>query len=314
MTKRKTIVIVAGALLAVGAVAAISAPGDRGHRGGDGMFFGGWGDGFMGGKGRWSRQPMTQDEFDATTRARFARLDKNSDGVIDASEIEAVIARRIERRGKGDGRRGQRLMRAFDTDRDGKLTKDEFMTSVRTRFARFDLNNDGRITDDDLPPAMRGRNILAGEGRARGPGRRILRVLRDADANKDGTVTLDEATSTAERRFAGLDRNKDGIVDKADGDVLRAETVDYRVRRFIHNFGADSDGKVTKEQFAAKGRERFARMDLNNDGTISRDERPGWRRGRGDGPGHGWFGRSRRGAEDGNATPEGAPGDGPQRK
>ena len=311
MAKRKTVFIAAGALLAVGAVAAISAPGDRGHRGGDSMILGGWGDGLMGGKGRWSRQPMTQDEFDATTRARFARLDKNSDGVIDASEIEAALARRVERRGKDGGRMGQRLMRAFDTDRDGKVTKEEFMASVRARFAQLDLNNDGRITDDDLPPVMRGRNILAGEGSGRGPGRRILRLLRDADTNKDGVVTLDETLAAADKRFARLDRNKDGIVDKADGDALRAETVDYRVKRFIHNFGADSDGKVTKEQFAAKARERFARMDLNNDGTISRDERPGWRRGHGER--RGWFGRGGRAAEDGDA-PAAAPGDSPQRK
>lgn len=314
MSKRKTIFIVAGALVAVGAVAAMSAPGDRGFRGGDAMTFGGWGgDRFMDGVGRgWWRQPMTQDEFDATTRARFARLDKNGDGVIDASEIEASLNRRFEHRGFGRGVLGQRLIRAFDTDRDGKVTKDEFMATVRSRFAQMDLNNDGRITDEDLPPAMRGRNILAGDSDGRGPGRRILRLLRDADANKDGVVTLDEALAAADQRFAGLDRNKDGVIDKADGDALRAETVDYRVKRFIHYFGADADGKVTKEQFAAKAKERFARMDLNNDGTISRDERPGWRW-RDHSERRGWFGRRDRAGEEEKA-PAATPGEGSQAK
>ena len=56
-------------------------------------------------------------------------------------------------------------MRAFDTDRDGKVTKDEFMATVRSRFAQLDLNNDGRITDEDLPPRLRGRDILASDSR-----------------------------------------------------------------------------------------------------------------------------------------------------
>ncbi|MFM9848773.1 MAG: EF-hand domain-containing protein [Hyphomicrobiaceae bacterium] len=316
MSKRKTIFIVAGALVAVGAVAAISAPGDRGFRGGDAMTFGGWdGDRFMdGGRRGWWRQPMTQDEFDATTRARFARLDKNSDGVIDASEIEAVLTKRFEHHGKHGRRFGQRLMHAFDTDRDGKVTRDEFTSTVRSRFAQMDLNNDGRITDDDLPPRLRGRDILARDsGMGFGPGRRILRLLRDADTNKDGVVTLDEAMTAADKHFASLDRNKDGVLDTADRDALRTETVDYRVKRFIHYFGADADGKVTKEQFAAKAKERFARMDLNNDGTISRDERPGWRRGH-HGERRGWFGRGGRDHEDRNDAPETKPGDSQQPK
>lgn len=315
MSKRKTILVVAGALVAVGAVAAISAPGHRGFRGGDAMMFGGWdGDRFMdGGRHGWWRRAMTQDEFDATTRARFARLDKNGDGIIDASEIEAAMTRRFERhRGEHGGRFGERLIRAFDTDRDGKVTKDEFMTTVRSRFAQMDLNNDGRITDEDLPPRLRGRDILASDDGLghRGPGRRILRLLRDADADKDGAVTLDEALAAADKRFAGLDRNKDGVIDTADRDALRTETVDYRVKRFIHYFGADADGKVTKEQFAAKAKERFARMDLNNDGTVSRDERPGWGW-RHPGERRGWFGRDH---EERNAAPETKPGDSQQPK
>ncbi len=317
MSKRKTVLLVAGALVAVGAVAAISAPGQRGFRGGDAMTFGGWdGDRFMdGGRRGWWRQPMTQDEFDATTRARFARLDKNGDGAIDASEIEGAMAKRLERRrGKHGGRLGERLMRAFDTDRDGKVTKDEFMTTVRSRFAQLDLNNDGRITDEDLPPRLRGRDVLASDSHmGRGPGRRILGLLRDADVNKDGVVTLDEAMAAADKRFAGLDRNKDGVIDTADRDALRTETVNYRVKRFIHYFGADADGKVTKEQFAAKAKERFALMDLNNDGTIGRDERLG-RHWRGHGERHGWFGRGGRDDEDRKDTPEIKPGDGQQPK
>jgi len=248
-------------------------------------------------RGMWGRgaRAMTQDEFDTRTRERFARLDKNSDGVIDAAEAEAGMP--------GPGSRGQqmgeamaqRLLAMFDTNRDGKVTREEFLARVRSEFGRADLNSDGRISDEDLPPMARGRNVLKGEGRI-GPmmggpmmgGRgMMLGRLIEADANKDGVITLDEVTASATRRFEQLDRNKDGAIDKADFDALRKETTDYRVQRFMHEYGADKDRKVTRDQFFSRSKERFAEHDLNRDGRLDRqDMMPG-----GPGRGRGMMGR-----------------------
>lgn len=290
MSKRKTVLIVAGALVTLGAVAAISAPWERGHRGW------GWGDG-PGGKHRWHRS-VTQEQFDTNTRARFARFDSNGDGMIDASEVEARQAQRGARHARKHERRAERLLRRFDADRDGKATRDEFMQSVDKHFAEFDLDSDGRITDEDLPPAMRGRGVLAGntDRLRRGFGRRILTLLRGADADQDGIVTREEVMAAAERRFTVLDRSVDGTLDKADVDAFRKETADYRVKRFIHRYGATAGGQVTRDQFFAKAKERFARLDRNSDGTISRGERRGRK-------GHGW--RRRGGQERGEAAEQG---------
>lgn len=328
MPNKKTVLMAAGILAVVGAVAAVSAQGHRGHwrggpmqfgKGDDGFGIGGHGGGGM--RGRFGR-PLTKEDFDTQTRERFARLDKNSDGVIDAAEMEAAITGRMsamrDRMGGGP-RFGERMVRMFDANKDGKVTKDEFLAGIKKRFAEMDLNNDGRISDEDLPPMMRGRNVLAGgaasggmeqgPGLGRGAGMPMLRMLRDADANKDGVITLDEVLAAAEKRFTLADRNKDGAIDQADFDALRKEMVDYRVKRFIHHFGADKDGKVTREQFSQKAAERFAQMDLNNDGTISRDEMPA--RGRfGRGPhGGGWH---RGGGMDGGPMMGPGGGQGPE--
>ena len=140
-----------------------------------------------------------------------------------------------------------------------------------------------------------------------GPGGAMpfMRLLREAGTDKDGAITLDAVLAAADKQFARFDRNKDGAVDKADFDALRKEMVEYRVKRFIHHFGADKDGKVTRDQFMAKSNERFAQMDYNNDGTISSDERPGG----------GWFGRGRgqgMGGPDGQGMGPGMGGRGPR--
>lgn len=314
MSKKKIAIAAGAALLVAGVVATVAAQHHRRQHGGSqGPEFGGPagydGRGDMRGGGMFGRGPLTKDAFDTRTRERFAAIDKNSDGELDLAEIEASftsrMGERMGRMGMRPDEMGERMMRRFDANKDGKVTKDEFLAHIRKAFAEMDLDNDGRITDDDLPPMMRGRNALAG-GTGGGPGiggRRgggmggpgLMGLLREADANKDGVVTLDEVLVVAERRFAALDRNKDASIDKADFDGLRKEMVDYRVKRFVHNFGADKEQKVTRDQFTAKAGERFARMDWNNDGSITRDEMPGggmrrggWRaRGEQGGPEHG---------------------------
>jgi Ca2+-binding EF-hand superfamily protein len=311
MSKKRTIAIAAALLATVGAVAAISAPGRRGgHHGEDQMGLGMDGD-HDGRRGWFRRGPLTGEEMDARIRERFARIDKNSDGVIDTAEAETATVERARlwrERFAGRDREGREpgadMLRRFDENKDGKATKDEFLNHVKRGFAEMDLNNDGRITDDDLPPMMRGRGAIAkmaagehgpergrfGRGSPGGAGPK-LGWLRGVEV-KDGAMTLDAVIANATKEFERLDRNKDGAVDKADFDVMRKEMADYRVKRFMHMFGGDKDGKITREQFAKVAKERMASMELDR-------EAMGHRRG--------WGGHGRPGAS-------GPDGDAPRRE
>lgn len=316
MSKKRIAIVAASVLVVAGAVAAVSAQGHRGswhHGGGHGdRMMHGDGEEGHGLRGRFGRA-LTKDEFDTRMRERFGRLDKNGDNVVDATEMEAAVnermSKRFARRDRGEGPMGGRLMRAFDGNRDGKVTVEEARAEFGRRFAEFDLNADGKIDDADLPPMMRGRGLLEdgsiGMGRRGGHGgMRGLGLLRQADANNDGVVTREEVGAMADREHARFDRNKDGVVDQADREALRKEMADYAVKRMAHHFGAGPDGRLTREQFQAKAAERFARMDYNGDGTISRDERPGghgWRHGGGHHHGKG-FGHGRHDVDHGGMT------------
>lgn len=106
-------------------------------------------------------------EFDA----KFKAFDKNSDGVISGDEMNSA-----------------EYLKVLDADKNGTLTRDEALQSVRKAqnlvggdadtgglFKRLDKNGDGKLTEDELPNK---------------------RWFNGLDANKDGSVTLDEAVKT----------------------------------------------------------------------------------------------------------------------
>ena len=69
----------------------------------------------------------------------FSRLDKNGDGVVDASEFVLAETERI-------AARARQFFKRFDTDGDGKVTREEFSRASRERMTALDI-------DDDTPAA-----------------------------------------------------------------------------------------------------------------------------------------------------------------
>src|SRR5690606_7307913 len=127
--KKKTMVLIAGVLIAAGGAAAVAGVGEKRSRFGHGpgmgpMFANMGGPGF--GFGRVGRMKVldadndgviTIDEALAARTPVFARIDANGDGVVDAQEIEAEVNLNVQYW-------AQAMMHRLDRDGNGQISKE----------------------------------------------------------------------------------------------------------------------------------------------------------------------------------------------
>ncbi|UVO27377.1 EF-hand domain-containing protein [Bradyrhizobium arachidis] len=167
----------------------------------------------------------------------------------------------------------------LDADGDGKLTqqdadlhalmeKIQMRTVSLTGVLRYDLDGDGAVTEDEARRGakydMRGQLALS-RLNASGLGieeqiERLVRSVMALDADKDGKVTIAEASYTSRpdvtRAFAGA-----GLSGRASDAVKLAPS-----------------GELSLADYQAEGEALFRKIDSDNDGKVSQQELADYRR------------------------------------
>ena len=168
---------------------------------------------------------QTRDQVVAKVRDHFARMDANRDGFVAGDEMQAMrgqhqgMKRQMgERRGRGGDRMAMANPGAafdrLDANRDGAISRDEFAKSHEMRKGRR-IAMHGQPGAPGAPGAMqhdgqRGMmkmHRMGGMGRMGGGG-----MMKMADIDRDGRVSLQEATTKALERFDRVDANRDGRI------------------------------------------------------------------------------------------------------
>jgi Ca2+-binding EF-hand superfamily protein len=172
--------------------------------------------------------------------AMFQRLDANRDGVITREESQAAKGDRGARKdGKQEAQAERRANRSPE-QRSGNRAENR-----AAMFDRLDANRDGSISRAEFTaaPARQDRRMVGRDGNqrkaatgAKGMGRMGGmslggRMFEMADANRDGRLTMPEATSAAYRHFDMADANRDGQISREERLQLRQRTRGARTER-----------------------------------------------------------------------------------
>jgi Ca2+-binding EF-hand superfamily protein len=111
---------------------------------------------------------------------------------------------------------------------EGGLTRAQVEAQVRDAFTRADANRDGFVTQAEGQAASPPRDAEEGERRGRRGIRFGGRGFERMDGDKDGRVSLAEATAARLQRFERMDTNRDGVVTREERQALRAQRRDDR--------------------------------------------------------------------------------------
>ena len=154
---------------------------------------------------------FNRSEVQAKIAKVFARVDTNRDGFVTEQEMTTLRGRMdgmAKVREFGDG--GDDANAAFDrmdANHDGTISRDEFAKGRQVRIERIVMRGGPEGAGPDGAPghAMKMRMEGHHTGMMMGAG-----MLKMADANRDGRVSLQEATTLALQHFDMADANHDG--------------------------------------------------------------------------------------------------------
>lgn len=145
-----------------------------------------------------------------------------------------------------------------DANKDGDLTRAEFIASIDARFARLDTNRDGQVTPSE-------RQAVREANRAE----RMQKHFAEMDANKDGNVTLAEMQAAHEKRGEmhgerGERHGKGGHFGGRHGGPGK---------HGMRGMGGDPNATISKADFQARALQWFDKFDADKNGVVTKAER-----------------------------------------
>lgn len=140
----------------------------------------------------------------------------------------------------------------FDTNADGKITKAELDTNLKTRFGEIDANKDGTATREEAKAAMEGRRATMEAAR-----------FTALDTDKNGQLSAVEFAAAKGGPGGGPDGKRGPAGFRGPGG--QGGPGGPRGDRA----GPANDAGQTFADFSKRPLEMFARADANKDGTVT---------------------------------------------
>jgi len=125
-----------------------------------------------------------------------------------------------------------------------------------------------------LAAALAGALVVSGAAAAQETGKnRTVTMFTKLDKNADGVVDKAEFDVVRVRTFDKLDTNKDGRLLAAEVEAVAAAESwpEKRLNRLIRRIGLDVPQGVTKDEYLAR-KSMFERIDVDGDGKVTLTE------------------------------------------
>lgn len=168
---------------------------------------------------------IEKDELPPKLAESFEKVDANGDGKLDQQEVTQWLNTVRQALGLPDPGKGPNveklvdsLLAQFDTNKDGKISKDEAKGRMADNFEQLDRNKDGFLDRSELR-AIAEKMLAFKKGPFPGqPGGFAAGPDFDAlDKNADGRLTKEELRGTPWfDRFDEMDTNRDGRIDRRE--------------------------------------------------------------------------------------------------
>lgn len=159
----------------------------------------------------------------------------------------AAIAFPVAAQGmRGDGTKSHpRMVERLDTDGDGKVSEAEIKAHKDAMFTAIDVNQDGVLSKEEMSAHHK---VMAEQMKAGFADRRAERVnemFDRFDTNKDGSITRDEVTAVQSAEGARWETMR-----AERGSDWAARAAEMEAKRFA-DLDKDGNGTVSKEEFDA---------------------------------------------------------------
>jgi Ca2+-binding EF-hand superfamily protein len=116
-----------------------------------------------------------------------------------------------EEAAKGDQKHQPKggMMAETDANKDGKVTKDEFVADAAKRFSEIDANKDGNITEEEMKAyhqAQKAKHEQMEKEHAAEEDKRFSEM----DTDKDGKISKEEMKAAREKHEQNSGQKKEG--------------------------------------------------------------------------------------------------------
>ena len=119
---------------------------------------------------------------------------------------------------RGQGPNFELMFQKADKDNSGSVTLEEFAAAMPMQFADADADGDGSITAQELADQMQRQMLL----------RRAEMMIKRFDTDNDGKVSTAEIEKAQQDRFAKLDVDESGAIEKDEMQLRRGGDRDGR--------------------------------------------------------------------------------------